>query len=159
MLKEFDLTLLFQNDALLMRSERGMLMDVELSELSAIIPHLTADGVLTIDAVGKGTGQEVTQVMMAGSLSDSVGEALSESVQVTGEMATAINLHIPFGEGKWWPVVWSTSRITISISPTWIWLTPMPPVRFLLSMTKFPLSLQSQPVRTACHYCFLGLHG
>ena len=94
-LTDFDISLLFENESLTMWSERGQLMDVELQDLHAVIPTLESDAVLTIDAVGKANGEQVTQLMLASDLADSVGSTLDTGVKIGGEVVTSLNLHIP----------------------------------------------------------------
>lgn len=94
-LTDLDIDLLFENESLTMVSNAGRLQDVHLKDLTAVIPELTAGAVLTIDAMGSAIGKDVTALMLASNLADSVGKALTDGVQVNGQLDASLNLHIP----------------------------------------------------------------
>ncbi|MCV2885770.1 YhdP family protein [Aestuariibacter sp. AA17] len=94
-LTQLDIDLLFENETLFMRSEAGTIAGVNLEDLHAVIPSLTAAAVLSIDAKGFGQGDAVAALMRDSELADSVGEALTTGVQVNGLLNTDLNLHIP----------------------------------------------------------------
>jgi uncharacterized protein (TIGR02099 family) len=93
-LTNFDVNLLFENKSLTMTSQKGRLMDVELANLFAKIPELTANAVLTIDADAQATGQQVTDLMLQSSLADTLGKTLQQ-IKVSGPLKTQLNLYIP----------------------------------------------------------------
>lgn len=94
-LTELDIDLLFENEGLFMRSDKGTLQGVALKTLSAAIPTLAEGAILTIDTIGEATGQQVQTLMMASNLADSVGEALSTGVNINNPLSANLNLHIP----------------------------------------------------------------
>lgn len=94
-LTELNIDLLFENESLAMQSQQGKLQNVELQTLNAIIPELKEGAVLTIDVLAQGTGEELTQLMMASSVADSVGSALTTGVNVNSSLSAELNLHIP----------------------------------------------------------------
>jgi uncharacterized protein (TIGR02099 family) len=93
-LTNFDVNLLFENKSLTMTSQKGRLLDVELQDLSAKIPQLDANAVLTIDADAQANGQQVTDLMLQSNLADTLGKTLQQ-VQVSGALTTQLNLTIP----------------------------------------------------------------
>jgi uncharacterized protein (TIGR02099 family) len=93
-LTNFDVNLLFENKSLIMTSQKGHLMGVELADLSANIPELAANAVLTINADAVANGEQVTDLMLQSSLAESLGKTLQQ-VKVTGPLKTQLNLYIP----------------------------------------------------------------
>ena len=93
-LTHFDVGLLFENSSLTMTSQKGRLLDVGLTDLSATIPELAANAVLTIDASAQASGQQVTDLMQQSSLANTLGKTLQQ-VKVSGSLKTQLNLHIP----------------------------------------------------------------
>lgn len=96
-LTNFDVNLLFENESLTMSSQKGRLLDVELKNLSAIIPRLDGNAVLTIDADAQASGPQVTNLMLQSNLADTLGKTLQQ-VQVNGALETQLNLTIPFSD-------------------------------------------------------------
>lgn len=94
-LTDLSLSLAFDNEALVMTSEAGTLQGVELSDLHAVIPRLVSDARLLIDTHGRAEGQVVSQLMMDSDLSDSVGVALTDGVQLGGSVGVKLHLDIP----------------------------------------------------------------
>ena len=93
-LSNLDVNLLFENKSLTMTSQKGRLLDVELQDLSAKIPQLQANAVLTIDADAQASGQQVTELMLQSNLADTLGKTLQQ-VKVSGALKTQLNLTIP----------------------------------------------------------------
>jgi uncharacterized protein (TIGR02099 family) len=93
-LTNFDVNLLFENKSLTMTSQKGLLLDVELEDLSAKIPQLETNAVLTIDADAQANGQQVTDLMLQSNLADTLGKTL-QKVKVSGALKTQLNLTIP----------------------------------------------------------------
>jgi uncharacterized protein (TIGR02099 family) len=93
-LTNFDVNLLFENKSLTMTSQKGRLMDVALTELSAKIPELAANAVLTIDVDAQANGQQVTDLILQSSLANSLGKTLQQ-LKVSGPLKTQLNLYIP----------------------------------------------------------------
>lgn len=93
-LNNFDVDLLFENKSLTMASQKGRLLDVELTNLSAKIPQLAANAVLIIDADAQANGKQVTDLMLQSNLADTLGKTLQQ-VQVNGPLKTQLNLMIP----------------------------------------------------------------
>nr|WP_136251362.1 YhdP family protein [Ningiella ruwaisensis] len=95
MLRELDINLLFENDRLDMRAERGTLASVNLTDLRAEIPKLSRDATLSIHALGESNGEAVARLMQQSSLKDSLGRILSQDVIVSGPVSTNLGLYIP----------------------------------------------------------------
>lgn len=93
-LTQLDINLLFENQSLTMTSQKGRLLDVKLDDLSAKIPKLAANAVLTIDADAQANGQQVADLMLQSSLADTLGKTLQQ-VKVSGSLTTQLNLFIP----------------------------------------------------------------
>jgi uncharacterized protein (TIGR02099 family) len=93
-LSNFDINLLFENKSLTMTSQKGQLLDVTLTDLSAHIPELAANAVLNIDANAQADGQQVTDLMLQSSLGDTLGKTLQQ-VKVSGPVKTQLHLYIP----------------------------------------------------------------
>jgi uncharacterized protein (TIGR02099 family) len=96
-LTNFDVNLLFQNNSLTMTSQKGQLLDVELTQLSANIPELAANAVLNIDLDAQANGLQVTDLMLQSSLADTLGKTLQQ-VKVSGPLKTQLNLHVPLSD-------------------------------------------------------------
>ncbi|MEQ3638699.1 MAG: YhdP family protein [Alteromonas sp.] len=94
-LNELDLALRFVNDGLFMSTSSAKLADVQIGDMTASIPKFKPSSILTIDATGEGTGEGLTQLMMASSIQDSLGKVLNQDVQVSGPLSADIHLHIP----------------------------------------------------------------
>ncbi|WP_272897859.1 YhdP family protein [Vibrio sp. vnigr-6D03] len=94
-LKNLQLDLLFQNEAMFMDSRSATLMDVKASRITGRIPSLSENGHIEIEATAKGKGDAVRDYMMATPLVDSVGAALT-AVQVKGLVDADFQLKIPF---------------------------------------------------------------
>jgi len=93
-LTEFDVKVFFENKSLIMTSQKGQLLDVKLANLSAKIPDLAANAVLTIDADAQANGQQVTDLMQQSSLANTLGKTLQQ-IKVSGPLKTQLNLYIP----------------------------------------------------------------
>lgn len=93
-LTELDIELLFENQGLSMSSQQGRLMDVDLISMSADIPKLANGAVLTIDAIAHAKGKSVTELILQSNLVETLGATLQQ-VQVSGDIQTELNLHIP----------------------------------------------------------------
>jgi uncharacterized protein (TIGR02099 family) len=93
-LTNLDVNLLFENKSLTMTSQKGRLMDIELTDLTAKIPKLAAKSVLTIDVDAQANGQQVTDLMLQSSLANSLGKTLQQ-VKVSGPLKTQLKLTIP----------------------------------------------------------------
>ncbi|WP_016955126.1 YhdP family protein [Catenovulum agarivorans] len=94
-LTETQLQLDFKNSALFMQSEQARLLDVSVSKVQAYIDDLgSKQALLTINADASATGKAATEVMLKGSLADSVGKTLQE-VSVQGLVNTNLQLTIP----------------------------------------------------------------
>ena len=93
-LSNFDVNLLFENKSLSMTSQKGLLLDVALTDLSANIPEFTANAVLNIDANAQASGQQVTNLILQSSLADTLGKTLQQ-VKVSGPLKTQLNFNIP----------------------------------------------------------------
>ncbi|MFV0576279.1 MAG: YhdP family protein [Vibrio sp.] len=92
---DLQLDLLFQNASMYLASNSATLMKVHGDKVSGVIPSLTADGHIEINAVAHGEGSDVRDYMMATPLNDSVGAAL-EAVQVSGKVSSEFTVKVPF---------------------------------------------------------------
>jgi uncharacterized protein (TIGR02099 family) len=96
-LSNLDLTLLFENDALFMESDKGKLGDINITQLSARIDHLSEDGILTIDTDISENAQSVAKYLIASPLKDTVGKAL-EIFKIKNNLKGNLSLVIPLAE-------------------------------------------------------------
>ena len=94
-LADLNMRLMFENESLTMTSPASQLMDIELSDLYARIPRLSGSSVLTIDAKGQGSGEQVAALMRNSGLKDSLGKILTQDVVVNGPIASEVKLEIP----------------------------------------------------------------
>ena len=110
-LTDLNINLLFENEGLWMTSQQGKLLDVKLGDLSAVIPSLSAGAVLSIDAKGQASGNQVRELMLNSSLANSLGTVLQQ-VQIDNKLTTDLHLHIPLsGKG-----VVASGKVTLSDS-------------------------------------------
>ncbi|WP_172449200.1 YhdP family protein [Bowmanella denitrificans] len=86
--------LLFENEGLWMNSSKGKLRQLNVGQVSAVIPELTEDSILTINLQELADGAAVTDLMLHSELADSVGAALQE-VQISGPLQAELELTIP----------------------------------------------------------------
>ena len=98
-LTKLDIDLVFENSSLAMKSDYSLLDKVELSNLQATIPDLSANGMLTITADGAATSKDITDLMLQSSLADSLGRLLERDVIVDGKLTTSLSLSIPLSDG------------------------------------------------------------
>lgn len=101
-LSQLDINLLFENEGLWMHGRQdktihGKLLNVKLTDLHAVIPSLSKGAVLTIDAKGFGSGQQLSELMAQSSLANSLGQALRQ-VQIKNQLEATLNLSIPLAE-------------------------------------------------------------
>ncbi|MEM0912816.1 MAG: DUF3971 domain-containing protein, partial [Pseudomonadota bacterium] len=99
-LTQLDINLNFLNNGLFMSSPTTKLADVTLSDLSAHIPNLGRNSVLSIDAIGEGTGEQLTDLMNQSSLKKRLGRVLSEQVRVSGDLTSDLSLVIPLSNAR-----------------------------------------------------------
>lgn len=93
-LTELSMQLLFENQGLWMDSSKGKLRNLKVGHVSAVIPELRDDSVLTISLRDSALGSDVTDLMLNSELASSVGAALKE-VQIEGELKAELELTIP----------------------------------------------------------------
>ncbi|MGS2721180.1 YhdP family protein [Paraglaciecola aestuariivivens] len=93
-LTNLSLDLWFENQSLTMHSQQGQLLNVQLADLTAQIPHLAENATLSIDVLSHATGQQITELMLQSSIADSLGKTL-EKVQIHGPLKTELALTIP----------------------------------------------------------------
>ncbi|MCU7554680.1 YhdP family protein [Alteromonas sp. ASW11-19] len=118
-LTALDLSLKFENDGLVIASCSGKLQQVDVTNMRAEIPTLSASSTLTIDATGTGSAEDVTALMVNSMLRDSLGSLLTDSLQVTGDLTTSLSLAIPFNGDK--PIARGTATLNdnnIYVVPT-----------------------------------------
>jgi uncharacterized protein (TIGR02099 family) len=95
MLSELDLELAFENNDLVMRAPSGKILDITLADLTATLPGLSSQSLLTIDATGSGSGYALAQVMAQSSLANSLGQLLNENIIISNALSANLNLQIP----------------------------------------------------------------
>ena len=95
MLSELDLQLAFENNDLVMRAPSGKILDVTLADLTATLPGLSGESLLTIDATGTSSGYALAQVMAKSSLANSLGKLLNENIIISNTLSAQLNLQIP----------------------------------------------------------------
>lgn len=100
MLQELDINLLFENAGLYMTSPASKLGEVQLSNLSATIPSLAKNALLTINSKGDASASDVTALMLDSSLANSLGRVLDKNVLVSGELQTDLKLLIPLSDAQ-----------------------------------------------------------
>lgn len=93
-LTSLDMQLLFENEGLTMTSQSGQLQELEVGEITAVIPSLESSAVLSIDIDTNASAGHVTALMKNSEMADSLGEVLSE-IRIDGELSTIMNLKIP----------------------------------------------------------------
>lgn len=93
-LTELDMQLLFENESLTMTSQSGKLQDLEIGQVTAVIPRLVSDAVLSIDIDTRASGEHVAALMNNSQMAGSLGKVLSE-IQIQGDLSTSMNLAIP----------------------------------------------------------------
>lgn len=98
-LHQLDMSLYFVNNALVIESPEAQLGKMKISNMSASIPSFQADSRLLIYATGSGTGDALTELMMASSIKNSLGNILNDEVQIEGPLSADIKLDIPL-KGK-----------------------------------------------------------
>lgn len=110
-LDELNIHLLFENEGLWMQGQYGKLMEVELAGFHAVIPSLSEGAVLTIDAKGLASGQQVRDLIAQSSLANNLGQVLQQ-VQIEDQLEASLNLVIPLAE----PEVVASGKIKLSDS-------------------------------------------
>jgi len=93
-LSDLDLTLLFDNDALSMYSDKAKLGGISINKLSAKIDHLAERGILTIDADIDENAQYMANYLNNSPLQESVGKAI-EIIRIKKSLQGNLNLTIP----------------------------------------------------------------
>lgn len=94
-LTEMDLNLLFENDYLLMDSDKAKLGDAKVTKLVGKIDELADHGILTIDANIADKGEYVSDYLINSPLKDSVGDALT-IIRIQDQIQGLLSLTIPF---------------------------------------------------------------
>lgn len=97
-LSKMDINLLFQNDGLLIASEKASLMKAYSNQLSGSIAHFSPDAQLLIDAEVQGVSEDVSDYLLASPLASSVGSAL-QSLNIEGPLSGSLALTIPLNGG------------------------------------------------------------
>lgn len=93
-LEKANVNLLFENMGLTIKGTEGEISGVQLQEAVAVIPELREQSYVQIDAIGAGTGKQLTNLFQNSSLQNSVGSAL-DFLKVNGDLAADLSLHIP----------------------------------------------------------------
>lgn len=93
-LEQASVYLLFENESMEIRNASGEIAGIALNNASAVIPVLGEGSHIDIDAHGRGTGLQLTEMFQQSSLQDTVGNAL-EYAKISGDVAAQLNLHVP----------------------------------------------------------------
>ncbi len=99
-LNDMNMALQFENDGLTMNAPDATLADIKLNDVTATIIPLTGSADLNIAAGGEGTGEQLAALMTQSSLSASLGNVLSNEVQISGPISTDLTLTIPLNSAK-----------------------------------------------------------
>lgn len=94
-LTALDLDLLFENDYLLMDSQKAMLGSINVGKLSGVIDRLHPKGVLTIKASVEERADRVSKYLIESPLGESVGNAL-KIIRIGQRLKGDLLLTIPF---------------------------------------------------------------
>lgn len=108
-LNDLNADLLFENYGLTIDSRSAKMQDVAIQNVQAVIPDLSGDSVLEINAQSILDAQLATKILQQSSIQDSVGEAL-EVVKVFDQLDAKLNLVIPLSEGD----VLATGEVKLS---------------------------------------------
>ena len=96
-LSDLDLSLLFENDSLVMRSNKAKLGDIKVDKLFANIDHLSEDGTLTVKVELEEKSKSIVKYLMDSPLKDSVGKAV-QSIHINDRLKGNLTLTIPLAE-------------------------------------------------------------
>ena len=96
-LSDLDLNLLFENDALFMKSNKAKLGDIKVDKLSAKIDHLSSEGLLKVNVELEEKSQSIIKYLMASPLKDSVGKAV-QPIHITDRLKGRLTIAIPLAE-------------------------------------------------------------
>jgi len=96
-LSDLDLSLLFENDSLVMRSNKAKLGDIKVDRLFANIDHLSQDGTLTVKVYLEEKSESIVKYLMDSPLKDSVGKAV-QSFHINDRLKGNLTLKIPLSE-------------------------------------------------------------
>ncbi|KIO35817.1 YhdP family protein [Shewanella sp. cp20] len=95
---ELSLDALFENAAMDIWVNKGMLMDVPADGAHVAIPRMSHETLLTVKADLRTQGEAAKQVLLRSPLADTVGATL-EVVQVQGDVSGKLDLSIPLYHG------------------------------------------------------------
>ncbi|MXR69273.1 TIGR02099 family protein [Shewanella sp. JBTF-M18] len=95
---DLSLNALFENAAMDIWVNKGMLMDVPADGAHVAIPRMSQQTLLTVKADLRTQGEAAKQVLLRSPLADTVGATL-EVVQVQGEVSGRLDLSIPLYQG------------------------------------------------------------
>lgn len=97
-IKNMHAELLFENASMLIQSHSGQLFEIELADgVTAAIPNLFQTDYLVIDISKHANAEQVTGLMLASPLSDSVGATL-DFLGVRGDVDAKVQLNIGIGK-------------------------------------------------------------
>ncbi len=89
--------------------ESGNLAGLNLKDAKGVLPELSESAVLELNALGGGTGEQVTELFQQSSLADTVGASL-DVIKINGDLDAEINMQIPMtGEN-----IVATGRVNLS---------------------------------------------
>ena len=98
-LTDLDLNLLFENDSLLMKSNKAKLGDIKVDKLVADIDHLSDEGILTVKVNLQEKTQSIVKYLISSPLKDSVGEAV-QPIHINDRLKGNLTLTIPLAENN-----------------------------------------------------------
>ncbi|MFT5543193.1 MAG: hypothetical protein ACI97K_002914 [Glaciecola sp.] len=92
---KLNLDLQFENLSLSMQSQSAKIADIDIGDIKAYIPQLSAGADLIIEATATGSGYAVSQLLGQSSLSEGLGKTLSRDILVSNELTTQLSLYVP----------------------------------------------------------------
>ena len=96
-LSDLDLNLLFENDSLIMKSNKARLGDIKVDKLIADVDHLSSEGILTVNVDLEEKSKSIVKYLIASPLKDSVGKAV-QSIHINDRLQGNLTLTIPLAE-------------------------------------------------------------
>lgn len=94
-LTEAKVDLLFENDSLHVFGHSGKLLDADVSQAYAVIPELSGDSHVRIQATATAEAAVAREIIRQSSLQDTLSDVLDNQVVVSGPIRTQLDLFVP----------------------------------------------------------------
>lgn len=94
-IRQVDGHLMFENAGLTITAPSALLNGINVTDIRAKIPRLASSAVLSIEAEGAGSGEQVTDLMLASSISHTLGKVLDRDISIEGPLTAKLHLDIP----------------------------------------------------------------